>query len=149
MSWQANLLCHDMSLNKATNVESPLPISGPVSSLDAETVLRGYYHVVFALLRGSPQRPGLPLELVIYVCRLACFSQPNPSKESSAHRIIPGLDMPPKNYRRPPVPYTILQSGPLTKPHGGGSGIDRLEILVKRIFYDQKVRTSAIFVFVF
>ncbi|KAF8596653.1 hypothetical protein BDV93DRAFT_514002 [Ceratobasidium sp. AG-I] len=41
---------------------SPLEIYDHDSSLDAETVLRANYLVVFALIRGSPRRPRLPLE---------------------------------------------------------------------------------------
>ncbi|KAL5636415.1 hypothetical protein ACGC1H_000397 [Rhizoctonia solani] len=36
-------------------------------------VVRVYYMAVKALARGSSDRPGLPLELVIHICRLAGF----------------------------------------------------------------------------
>ncbi|KAF8742943.1 hypothetical protein RHS02_02522, partial [Rhizoctonia solani] len=35
--------------------------------------LRTYYAATMALVQGSPARPGLPPELVIYICRLADF----------------------------------------------------------------------------
>ncbi|KAJ1309241.1 hypothetical protein OPQ81_004907 [Rhizoctonia solani] len=37
------------------------------------TAIRAYYTATMALARGSRTRPGLPFELIIYICRLADF----------------------------------------------------------------------------
>ncbi|KAF8601937.1 hypothetical protein BDV93DRAFT_558104 [Ceratobasidium sp. AG-I] len=117
--------------NSKPKTEPQPQICGSVSGLDAETVLRAYYHAIFALIRGSRQRPHLPLELVIYICQLACFSQPNPSKAFSAQCI----DIRP--LARPPCcgpfpgPKVLLRTPPLATQNGESLNIARFEIVVK------------------
>ncbi|KAF8596650.1 hypothetical protein BDV93DRAFT_548268 [Ceratobasidium sp. AG-I] len=119
--------------NSKPKAEPQPQICDSVSGLVAETVLRGYYHAVFALIRGSPQRPRLPVELVVYICQLACFSQPNPSKALSAQCIDH------RTLARPPCcgpwpgPKVLLRTPPLATLNGESLGIARFEVVVKSL----------------
>lgn len=61
-----------------------LKVLDTAGRIDAYTILANYYRVVFALVRGDASRPRLPLELVIYIIRLAEFSLPHPSRDLSS-----------------------------------------------------------------
>ncbi|KAF8601935.1 hypothetical protein BDV93DRAFT_584703 [Ceratobasidium sp. AG-I] len=115
----------------------PLQIYDPDLSLDAETVLRANYHVVFALIRGGPQRPRLPLELVIQICSFGCFSQPNPSKAFSVQRDAHSFSAPIGCIWPPPRPIVLLKTPPLATPDGGSLGVARFEILVNSVDGDD------------
>lgn len=122
----------NMSTHETNNPKPSSQTSDSVRQFDTETVLRGYYLVVFGLLRGSAQRPRLPLELVIHICRLARFSQPNPSRDFSVHRVIPGPSMPHYSGKKTNREI-LLKTPPLATHYGGSLGIDRLEVVVKGI----------------
>ncbi|KAF8596651.1 hypothetical protein BDV93DRAFT_563126 [Ceratobasidium sp. AG-I] len=119
----------------------PLQIYDPDRSLDTETLLRTSYQVVFALIRGDPQRPRLPLELVVHICHLMCLTQPNPSKTFSAQRAAQSFAV---SYGcTPPRPEAkiLLKTPPLSTSGGGILGVARFEIVVKSVG-DNEYRTE-------
>ncbi|KAF8596652.1 hypothetical protein BDV93DRAFT_610789 [Ceratobasidium sp. AG-I] len=119
------------------NAGPPLQVYDPDRSLDAEIVLRANYLVVFALIRGSPQRPRLPLELVIHICHFACLSPPNPSKTFSVQRDAHSFSVPYGCIRPPPRPIVLLKTPPLATPDGGSLDVARFEILVNSVAGDD------------
>ena len=127
-----------MSRKRPQPAKSLFQTTGFVLSLDAETVLRGYYQAVFALSRGSSQRPPLPLELVLYICRLARFVQPSPSKDLSTRRIIPGPSMPPVHDGRHTKRETLLKTPPLVRSNAGSLGVGRFEVVMKSVRKHQR-----------
>ncbi|KAL5633555.1 hypothetical protein ACGC1H_003893 [Rhizoctonia solani] len=52
----------------------------PSPSPETEAVLYLYYATVKALARASTSRPGLPIEIILYICQLANFTNPWPNK---------------------------------------------------------------------
>ena len=120
------------AMNPKPKVEPQPQIHGSFSELDTVTMLQGYYSVVFALLRGSHERTRLPLELVVYICKLVCFSRPNPSKAFPVQRISPGLTS------RPccgpfPGPKILLRTPPLAALNSGSPDIARFEVVVSSL----------------
>ncbi|KAF8601936.1 hypothetical protein BDV93DRAFT_558103 [Ceratobasidium sp. AG-I] len=123
------------------SVGPPLQIYDPARPLNPETVLRTNYQVVFALIRGGPQRPRLPLEVVVHICHLACLPQPNPSKKFSAQRAAHSFAV---SYGcTPPRPSAKILLGtlPLATPNGGSLGIVRFEVVVQSVG-DNEYRTE-------
>ncbi|KAF8601933.1 hypothetical protein BDV93DRAFT_524475, partial [Ceratobasidium sp. AG-I] len=122
-----------MSRKKSKKPEPLLKTYSPVHSLGAEAVLRANYQAVFALIRGGPEQPRLPLELVLYICRLARFAKPNPNIDVSMNRVIPGLSMPPRHDGMNLKHEILLKTPPLIKPNGRSLDIDRFEVVVKSV----------------
>ncbi|CAE6382057.1 unnamed protein product [Rhizoctonia solani] len=52
----------------------------PLPSPETEAVLYLYYTTVKALALASISRPGLPIEIILYICQLANFTNPWPNK---------------------------------------------------------------------
>ncbi|KAG9076490.1 hypothetical protein FS749_011739 [Ceratobasidium sp. UAMH 11750] len=50
-----------------------------------EATIRNYYHIIFALVRGTESRRGLPLELVTDIYRYAGFISPHLNQSLSDH----------------------------------------------------------------
>ncbi|KAF8601939.1 hypothetical protein BDV93DRAFT_607871 [Ceratobasidium sp. AG-I] len=119
--------------NSKPKTEPQPQICHSVGGLDAETVLRAYYHTIFALIRGGPQRPHLPLELVIYICRLACFSHLNPSKVFSAQRVDLRTLARPPCCRPRPGSKILLRTPPLATQNGERPSIARFEVVLKSL----------------
>ncbi|KAF8596656.1 hypothetical protein BDV93DRAFT_527943 [Ceratobasidium sp. AG-I] len=118
---------------RAKDAGPPLRIYDPAHSLDAEAVLRANYQAAFALLRGNPQRPRLPLELVVYICHLARLAEPHPSRRFSAQRVAPPRFVPYGCIRTSPKPEVLLRTPPLTTTNDVKPAIARIEAVVKSV----------------
>ncbi|KAG8738277.1 hypothetical protein FRC10_007077 [Ceratobasidium sp. 414] len=84
-----------------------------------EATIRNYYRIVFALLRGSSSRRGLPLELVTYICRYAGFTSLHLNKSLSDHlqcQRFQSLSLPSwvRKSERPKTMNTVLVSGQIS-----------------------------------
>lgn len=105
-------------------------------SVDAGAMLRNYYQIVFSLIRGGPQQPRLPLELVLCICRFASFTSSNPCKELSA-QLVATLIPPPYfcgtflMMAPPPKLETLLKTPPVASRSNGAPVIARFEIAAR------------------
>ncbi|KAF8596648.1 hypothetical protein BDV93DRAFT_548266 [Ceratobasidium sp. AG-I] len=104
--------------------------------LDANSVPRHYYLIVFALIRGGLGRRRLPLELVDYIWKLAGLRRPYPNKLLSARFV--GTRAPPRRYcttglwgMGPPKLQSLLKTPPLILRNGCRPFIKQAEIVVR------------------
>ncbi|KAG8778525.1 hypothetical protein FRC12_024938 [Ceratobasidium sp. 428] len=95
--------------------------------------IRNYYRIVFALVRGSDHRPGLPVELVICICKYAGFISPVISRSLSDHMNCPRFPPLPKRNKWlcefASVLHKAARTGPLFLPDLRALG--EIEIIVQ------------------
>lgn len=115
----------------------PFELFDSAHRLSSHATLKRYYRFVFALIRGGPRHPPLPLELVIYLVRLARFPSPYPSRRlSGLLSWRPSLYKPDYNSGaiRPPMKLVpLLTTAPLTS--GVLETINKLEVIVNLLLY--------------
>lgn len=99
----------------------------------AYATLKGYYHAVFALIRGDSHRPRLPLELVVYIFRFAGLPLPYPDRDLSSLLVWrPLVRKWPKCgtglMSSSPVLVPLLKTAPITE--NALRDINRVEVIV-------------------
>lgn len=126
-----------------------LELLDPAYRLGAHIRLKSYYRIFFALIRCGPRRALLPLEVVIYIIRLAQFASPYPSKELSGLLIWrPSFYQIPDDSDARSSPRKLarlLKTAPLTE--GPLQTITKVEVAVNLYFRYVSV-TPAVWLFI-
>ncbi|KAG9081673.1 hypothetical protein FS749_007475 [Ceratobasidium sp. UAMH 11750] len=100
-----------------------------------EATIRNYYRIIFALVRGTDNRRGLPLELVTYIYRYAGFTSPHLNESLSDHlqcTRFPALSLPPwiHSSEHPKTMNMVLLSSQISAQELRALG--KMEIVAKR-----------------